>query len=293
MSIKGLAILNAYVVSSGPIHFYERMAEEFNKLSLTLDLAKSDEVMAVLTSEGNLENRLGHYDFILYLDKDLYLSIMLEKAGYRLFDTARSIELCDDKMLTHIALSGYGIKMPKTISGPLNYTGARTDEFLDRVEKELTYPFVMKSNYGSLGKEVRLINNRAELAENEKRLLFSPRLYQEFIASSFGVDNRLILIGGKVVACMKRRNLTGDFRSNLAQGGIGEKVELPISYIETAQKAAVILGLDYCGVDLLDGQDGEPVLCEVNSNAFITGVEKVTGINVAGAYAKHIIKSLS
>jgi gamma-F420-2:alpha-L-glutamate ligase len=59
-----------------------------------------------------------------------------------------------------------------------------------------------------------------------------------------------------------------------------------------AEKAASILGLDYCGVDVLIGPKGEPILCEVNSNAFIEGIEKVTGVNVASAYAHHIEKSI-
>ena len=62
--------------------------------------------------------------------------------------------------------------------------------------------------------------------------------------------------------------------------------------IRLAGKAAQILKLDYCGVDLLKGKDGEPILCEVNSNAFLKGIEEVTGINIAYLYAKHIDDTL-
>jgi type I restriction enzyme M protein len=57
-------------------------------------------------------------------------------------------------------------------------------------------------------------------------------------------------------------------------------------------KAAKILGLDYCGVDLLDDKNGNPILCEVNSNAFLQEIERITGKNIAGIYAKHIVESL-
>ena len=117
-------------------------------------------------------------------------------------------------------------------------------------------------------------------------------MYQEFISSSFGFDYRLILIGGKFVAGMRRHNENGDFRSNIAQGGKGEKMEIPLPYIRLAEKAAQILKLDYCGVDLLKGKDGEPILCEVNSNAFLKGIEEVTGINIAYLYARYIVDSL-
>ena len=117
-------------------------------------------------------------------------------------------------------------------------------------------------------------------------------MYQEFISSSFGFDYRLILIGGKFVAGMRRHNENGDFRSNIAQGGKGEKMEIPLPYIRLAEKAAQILKLDYCGVDLLKGKDGEPILCEVNSNAFLKWIEEVTGINIAYVYARYIVDSL-
>jgi RimK family alpha-L-glutamate ligase len=182
--------------------------------------------------------------------------------------------------------------MPKTISAPLNYIGSDDDTFIKEVAKELSFPIVAKDNYGSLGKEVYLIKNFDELVEFEKSHKFGAHLYQEFIESSKGHDFRIIVINGKVVASMKRCNDNGDFRSNVAQGGHGELVDLPKSFKETAEKAAKILKLDYCGVDLLDDRDGNPVLCEVNSNAFLQEIERITGKNIAGVYAKHIVDSI-
>ena len=106
------------------------------------------------------------------------------------------------------------------------------------------------------------------------------------------MDVRVIVIGGHTVAAMERRN-DGDFRSNVAQGGSGEKIDLLEEFRIVAESCAEILGLDYCGVDLLYGKDGEPIVCEVNSNAFFSGIEKATGVNVAKAYAEHIINNLS
>ena len=91
---------------------------------------------------------------------------------------------------------------------------------------------------------------------------------------------------------MERRN-ENDFRSNVAQGGTGTAIELPHEFKQAAEKCARILRLDYCGVDLLYGDDGSPYVCEVNSNAFIGGIESATGVNVAKAYVEHIIKEMS
>lgn len=249
-------------------------------------------IYASISSDSSLHSSLPKVDFVLYLDKDPYLASLLTKLGHRLFDKAEAIRLCDDKMLTYLALVNKGIKMPKTISAPLNYSSSYTGEFIPNLEKELAYPFISKTNFGSQGQGVTLIHSRDELLAREKDIGHSPRLYQEDITSSFGHDYRLIIIGSKFIAGMERMGPKGEFRSNIALGGSGKKVNIPANYIKTATKAAQILDLDYCGVDLLEGASHEPILCEVNSNAFMEGIEKVSGINVAKAYCEYIIKTI-
>lgn len=293
MSKSGICILNAYDILPGAEHFYERMSQELGQLGIALEKKTNAEVFSYLDTTGNLVGEKLTADFVLYLDKDLYASYGLEHRGYRLFNRARAIELCDDKMRTHMALADKGIRMPKTISGPLNYSLNSSPDFVKEVERLLAYPLVAKENFGSLGAKVYLLKSHDDLVNFENVHRFAPRLYQEFIASSQGMDYRIIVVGGKFVAGMKRVNHQGDFRSNVALGGAGEKVTIPAEFIAMAEKAASILNLDYCGADVLIGPKGEPILCEVNSNAFIEGIEKVTGVNVASAYARHIQKSIS
>lgn len=288
---KALCLLNAHAQTDGPNHFYERMKEEFLPFGIELEKKTNDEILCLIDSEGHISSGLPNYQFVLYLDKDLYTSFLLEKFGFRLFNSANAIRLCDDKMLTHLTLSDQGIPMPKTISGPLNYAPSISASFLDGIRKELSFPLVAKDNFGSLGKNVYLIRSEEELRQFEISHAQKPRLYQEFISSSKGFDFRVIVIGGRVVAAMKREN-AHDWRSNIAQKGTGYAVPLPNSYAEIAKKAAKIIGLDYCGIDLLEGPDKEPILCEVNSNAFLRGIESVSGVNVAKAYAEHIVASL-
>ncbi len=288
---KGLCVINGYSSLSGPRHFYERMEEELEKKNVGLSLAKATTFLSEINSEGAIQILPRMFSFVLFLDKDAYLAAALEGQGYRLFNKAEAIRLSDDKMLTSIALAGHGIRMPKTIGAPLNYVGGHDDSFLRLVEKELSYPLVGKCSYGSLGREVQLINNYGELTTFEDENALKAHLYQDYIPSSKGVDFRLIVIGGRFVAGMRRRN-ENDFRSNLACGGIGEKADIPEGYVYMAEKAAKRLGLDYAGVDLLVGENGEPILSEVNSNAFLEGIEKTTGVNVAEAYAGYIVNQL-
>lgn len=289
---KALCVLNAFTMTSGPEHFFSRMKEELIRFGYDLEKKTNAEILASIDSEGRLENSLGDYAFVLYLDKDLYLSNALRALGYRMFNSAHSIRLCDDKMLTHLFLANHGIPMPRTISAPLNYSKHPDPSFIERVAESFSFPLVAKENFGSLGKNVFLIRSKEELVSFESERFSSPHLYQEFIASSFGFDYRVIVIGGKAEAWMRRVNRSGDFRSNIAQHGEGELVDLPKSYKALAEKAASILKLDYCGIDLLSGENKEPILCEVNSNAFLKGIEAVTGKNVAAIYAAYIAEKL-
>ena len=289
--LKGLIITNGYKVADGIIHQVRRLTDEFSKLGVSIEVKRNNELHAYIKN-GNIECSLGKYDFALYLDKDRYGADMLERSGIKLFNNTEAIVRCDDKMLTHISLSNAGIKMPTTISSTLCYHDDGNRDYLKYVEKTLGYPLIIKENYGSLGKQVYLVNNSAELRQIEDKLIHVPHLFQEFVSSSKGVDYRLIVIGNKVVAYMKREN-KNSYLSNLAAGGRAYVTELPQEYFDMAVKASEILDLDYCGVDILIGPKGEPILSEVNSNAFYEGIEKVTGINVAGEYAKYILSKLS
>ena len=289
--MRGIAILNGFKVVDGVNYVFDRMKEELAIYNIGLDKTTTAEAYALVN--GDSINAIDGYDFVLFLDKDVYTSLALEKAGMRLFNNAKAIWLCDDKMITHLTLANNGIKMPKTIAGPLNYSSETCDRFIERVMEELEFPLVAKKSFGSLGRNVFLVKDKEELIEWEHENRFESRLYQEFISSSFGFDYRLIVIGGRFLVGMKRENTMGDFRSNIALGGEGVKADIPQSFIEMAEKCAKLLDLDYCGVDLLSGPNGEPILCEVNSNAFMAGIEKVTGVNVAGAFAKHIYNEMS
>ncbi len=288
---KAACVLNAYKVLPGLENFYFRMKEELLAFGYELEAHRNKELLTYLGREARITSLGKENAFVLYLDKDHYVSHGLEKAGFRLFDSASSIEICDDKAKTYLAIEGTGIRIPKTITGPLTYSENIQDDFPRRVVEELGLPLVAKLSYGSMGNSVFLLSTSEEVARFEMENRYMLRLYQEWVRKEPGIDYRLIVIGGKCVAAMRREN-PDDFRSNLAQGGHGIAIEPEPSFVEVAEKAAKAIGLNYCGVDLLRGEDGGPLLCEVNSNAFLQGIEKATSVNVAGIYARHIAKEL-
>lgn len=289
---RGLIITNAYYISTAFEEQCRRLAREFAAADTTVDIKKNDGFFYKIDG-GNTECSLAGYDFAVYLDKDIYAARMLEKSGVRLFNRAAAIEFCDDKMLTHIELSGGGIPMPKTLPGLLCYSPRWSvgGQAVSRIEEELSYPLIVKDSRNSLGAGVYKVDDRGRLVEVMDKIKCSPHLFQEYIGSSYGRDVRVIVVGGRVLGGMLRRAANG-FKSNIHAGGTGEVFGLTDAQAALALRAADMLGLDYCGVDFLFGDGEELVLSEVNSNALFIEFEKVTGINVAREYAAHILRTI-
>lgn len=289
--MKGLILNNAYYETPSTRYQGERLSEELKKLGVETDIKKNDFFGAEIDG-GNLKNKAMGYDFCIYLDKDKYLAYALEKCGLRLFNCRAAIEVCDDKAQTFLELANCGIPMPKTLPGLLCYDPSASVSVQTRqiLERELGFPMIAKQSYGSLGKFVYKIDDSKQLEEICENLKCTPHLFQKFIAESAGKDVRAIVIGGIAVAAMQRKSTT-DFRSNIELGGVGTPIEIDEELRALCERVAALLRLDYCGIDILYGKEGY-LLCEVNSNAFFGGIERVTGVNIAAIYATHIVNSL-
>ncbi len=290
--MKGAIIINRYRLPNESVYQAERLKSEFNNLGVEVAIIDNGYLFAFLKN-GALSCELKNYDFVIYLDKDKYLSAILEKSGVKLFNSHSAIRLCDDKAETYIVLSESGVKLPDTVFGPLCYNKDCAVDERDAhcIIQKLGLPIVVKECFGSMGKGIYLAENKDDLLCAMEKVKLKPHLYQQYLPFKKGVDVRVIVIGGKAVASMERIN-QNDFRSNVAQGGNGRAIQLPNEFKVVAEKVAKIIGLDYCGVDLLYGEDGEPYVCEVNSNAFVGGIENATGVNVCALYARHVIETV-
>lgn len=292
---KGYVITNGYTNNNKFNEVTQLYIEAANKLDICLEPITTDKITYGI-KQGELEINGFDYetaDFIVFLDKDIRLAKTLESKGLRLFNSAKVIEVCDDKSATFFALAGEGIAMPKTVVAPLVFpkTYQEEDTYIQLIEEALRYPFIIKESFGSFGEQVYMIHNLEELKAKRRELVYRPHIYQEFIASSKGRDVRVHVVGGKVVASMLRTSST-DFRANISTGGSMEKIELPLAFEVLAEKASRLVGGDFVGVDLLFGEEGEPILCEINSNAHIKNILACTGVNVADYIMAYIQKEI-
>lgn len=290
--MKGLIIVNQELGHSE--YKIKRFQEEAGFLNLELEVLVNDGTL--MNIERNLIPHLSvpKADFIIYLDKDYYLAKTLESQGYRLFNKADFIKICDDKLLTYVHCLGKNISVPKTFFAPLFYSESlqgNSYKFLDKVVDELGLPLVAKKAYGSLGESVFKINKKEELVDFYHKYAREPIMFQEDITSSYGKSVRIIIIDGKVFGGYVRTN-DKDFRSNFSSSASAEELK-DVKFLQYGQQIADKLDIEYAGIDLLYGKNNEPLFCEINSNAFFEIFEEVTKKNVAKAFLEMIIKKVN
>lgn len=182
-----------------------------------------------------------------------------------------------DKFITGSLLARARLPYPRTYL-------ALNDDDLKYYADTLGYPVVLKQPDGARGEEVALAKSADKLLDvaGSIRGRGMTLMIQEFISESFGRDLRIIVVGNKIVAAMERRSTDAkEFRSNLHRGGAGYQVELTPQEKNIALKTVQTVGLDLAGVDILRSRRG-PLVTETNSFPGLEGIERTTGIDVAG-----------
>jgi ribosomal protein S6--L-glutamate ligase len=191
-----------------------------------------------------------------------------------------------DKLRSMQIFAKHGLGLPVTAFA---HDPRQTDEVLKIVGGA---PVVIKLLEGTQGIGVVL----GETEKSAKSVIEAFRganvniLVQEFIKEAGSSDIRIFVVGGKVVASMKRTGMAGDFRSNLHRGGSAKMIKITPEERSTAIRAAKVMGLNVAGVDILRANHG-PVLMEVNSSPGLEGIEAATGLDVAGKIIEFVEKN--
>ena len=279
-------IVNTFMNKDKFLNLYKLFEEAFSRRGVSLEIKRAEDLSLEV---GDTDFKKP--DFAIFYDKDTYLAERLESLGVKLYNSARAIALCDNKILMYQELIKAGLRIPRTFIAPKTFEGLgyTSLSFLDKIEKEIGYPMVIKEAYGSFGEQVYLANSHKEAEEIISKIGYKDFLIQEFIASSKGRDVRLNVVGDKVIVSMLRKN-KDDFRSNISSGGAGSLYEPSEEFISLALKATKALGLDFAGVDLLFDKNDKPIICEVNSNPQFGSTLKATGVNLAEMIADYILK---
>ena len=254
----------------------------------------------------------GEPEFIIFYDKDIALAAALEKMGYRLYNSADAIDVCDSKVKTATRISEYNLNcrgdeakilMPKTYKVPFSYENigikdSYSFDFLDYVEKDLceagegalsdAYPMVIKESNSSFGMGVHLAGSREEAVKLICEYGNKECLIQEYISYSSGRDYRLQMVSDKCVCAMMRSN-ENDFRANITNGGKMSKYRPTDEDLSLARNVMKCLKLDFAGIDIMHDKSGRTVFLEANSNAHFKNIYDLTGINAAEKMIEYIV----
>lgn len=238
---------------------------------------------------------------VLYRGEELHFDAVIPRIGatYTFYGTAvvRQFEMMDvyplvtsqalsrsrDKLRSLQLLSRAGVGLPVT---GFAHSTADVEGLLDLVGGA---PVIVKLLEGTQGLGVVLAETRkaAESVIGAFRQLDANFLVQEFIKEAKGADIRAFVVGGRVVAAMRRQGAAEEFRSNLHRGGTSERIKLTAIERATAVKAAKTMGLAVCGVDMVQSNHG-PLVLEVNSSPGLEGIEQASGLDIAAKVITYV-----
>ena len=254
----------------------------------------------------------GEPEFIIFYDKDITLAAALEKMGYRLYNSADAIDVCDSKVKTATRISEYNLNcrgdeakilMPKTYKVPFTYENigikdSYSFDFLEYVEKDLceagegalsdAYPMIIKESNSSFGMGVHLAGSREEAVKLICEYGNKECIIQEYLSYSSGRDYRLQMVSDKCVCAMMRSN-ENDFRANITNGGKMSEYKPTDEDLSLARNVMKCLKLDFAGIDIMHDKSGRTVFVGANSNAQFKNIYELTGINAAEKMIEYIV----
>lgn len=205
--------------------------------------------------------------------------------GVPVLNNAIAIARSRDKLRAMQLLTRKDIDVPKTVC-------ARSPGSIDLALSFIGgTPAIVKLQQGTQGIGTMIADTRGAVMSLLETLwaMGQDIILQEYIAESKGKDYRAIVVGGRVIAAMRRQAKKGEFRSNLHRGGLGVSVTLPKAYEKAAIASVKVMGLEVAGVDMLEGKDG-PKILEINSSPGLEGIERTSGVDVAGSIVSHAEK---
>ena len=294
--------MNGWIIhkkSLGENHEVSRLVEEFEKRDIKIRVVNPQDVDIFVDRDDRKSiivdgkpRKLPDFVFprtgsgTTYFIKAIIRH--MERLGVTMINGSDAIDNVKDKLYSQQILGQSNLPVPKTmlVKHPIN---------LELVEKNLSYPMIVKTLSGSYGSGVFLVEDRKQFRQLMKMAELTKPSYniiiQECIEDSLGKDLRVLVVNGKVVGCMMRQSIDGDFRANITRGGeaIPYQVDEDIEWI--GGECARLLNLDIAGVDLLFNE-GTYTICEVNSAPGFEGMEKFTKVNVGEKIVNYVVKKI-
>ena len=258
-----------------------RMSCAAHTQGLNFEKVYADECSVVggkLYKNGRLVTRLP--DIVFSRCYNYEVLDFLESKKIKIINELSASKRARSKWETYLHMEKFsGISQPLTfLENQISY---------DEIVKSLGLPFVMKNNFGSLGKRCYLVKNKYQFSAIKRHNKDVEFIVQKYIDTSFGKDIRVYVIGDHVVGAVVRKARNGDFRANISLGGTFEPTLCSEKLAKLSLEIARHCNLEICGLDFLFGKD-DLIFCEINSNAGFTAFSK-QNIMIRDDMMKHLL----
>jgi len=269
---------------------YEGLVARFGRrgtealVSSGVSVLDADALLARFIPAGSLEQMIYRVDALHWI----------EEHGVPVMNSPRAIERSVDKFYTDARLREAGLPTPDTV------VCEGMDEAMSAIRAMLGAPgrrslgeggddVIVKPIFGSMGHGIVRVGD-PDTAFRVLQTLDQLRAvcYVQRAIDTGGRDVRAFVVGGRVLGAIERRAEGADWRTNVSRGGSARPFEMPPEWASLAVRAAAVVGADYAGVDLLPARNGEVFVLEVNGVPGWHGLQRATGIDVAGAVVEHL-----
>jgi len=235
----------------------------------------AEAVLARIIPNGSLEQIIYRVDGLHWI----------EDRGIPVVNSPRAIERSVDKFYTTALLHQAGLPVPETV------VCERADDAMAAIRRMLADggEVIIKPIFGSMGHGLVRVSD-PELAWRVVRPLEQMRsvFYVQHAIDHDGRDIRMFVVGGRVIGAIERTAPAGDWRTNVARGGVARPIAVSAESEDYAVRAAAAVGADYAGVDVLRARTGEAFVLEVNAIPGWRGLQEATSVDVAAAIAQHV-----
>ncbi len=220
----------------------------------------------------------GSLEQVIYRVNALYC---LERAGKRIVNPPMTIEHCACKYYALNLLAHNDLPVPRTI------VTERLDQAMAAFD-ELGRDVVVKPQFGAEGRGILRVSDPDLAYRTFKALEQGHYVYylQEYIPHGCA-DYRVFVVGGKVIAAMRRKG--NGWKTNVSLGAVPEACEANDTVLDLGLRAARAFDADYIGVDILPHEDGGYSVVEVNAIPAWSGLKQATGVDAAALLVEHVL----
>ncbi|MEU8760009.1 RimK family alpha-L-glutamate ligase [Streptomyces sp. NPDC048659] len=217
------------------------------------------------------------------------VATLAEAAGARVLNSARAIQVCENKAALRAELRRAGVPVPD-----FRLVLSRKD--FERAVAELSTPVVLKPIFGGMGKRVTLVRD-ADLAqsvydyvEDLGHAFEQACLVEPYIGG--GTSVRCLVVGHEVVGAAEFESAGTDWRNNAALGNSSRAVAHDPDVLKIVDGVVGELGPGIYGVDLFRTPDGY-VVNEVNHAPGFRAVASATGADIPAAVGRYLQELLA